>query len=221
GTGLLISINVSLSMLAATLVVLVTGPMLIDDGIGREIVLSNIAETHRPRAEALIDKKWADLTEGEQKFVEQQGGREKAYMKQDYFGIRLAWYMWPATGLMIAAAITAVLLQWRLIVESFRQLRQAGHPPSNPPNGLMTEDHYWKERVQTPYRGREDVSLTTVVMGALLLTAALAVVQQYFFQMSYVQTALAVLCSLPLILVGIRVLGETNNGPISVMMNGL
>jgi len=39
--------------------------------------------------------------------------------------------------------------------------------------------------------------------------------------MSYVQTALAVACSLPLILVGVRVLGETNNGPISVMMNGL
>src|SRR5436305_13713492 len=39
--------------------------------------------------------------------------------------------------------------------------------------------------------------------------------------MSYLQTVIAVLCSLPLILVGIRVLGETNNGPVSVMMNGL
>ena len=39
--------------------------------------------------------------------------------------------------------------------------------------------------------------------------------------MSYLQTVVAVICSLPLILVGIRVLGETNNGPISVMMNGL
>src|SRR5213075_1558942 len=28
-------------------------------------------------------------------------------------------------------------------------------------------------------------------------------------------------CSLPLVLVGVRVLGETNFGPISVMMNGL
>jgi uncharacterized oligopeptide transporter (OPT) family protein len=50
---------------------------------------------------------------------------------------------------------------------------------------------------------------------------ALAVVQHQNFGMSYLQTGVAVVCSLPLILVGIRVLGETNNGPISVMMNGL
>jgi uncharacterized oligopeptide transporter (OPT) family protein len=53
------------------------------------------------------------------------------------------------------------------------------------------------------------------------LTVALAVIQEMNFGLSYVQTVVAVLCTLPLILVGNRVLGETNFGPISVMMNGL
>jgi len=53
------------------------------------------------------------------------------------------------------------------------------------------------------------------------LTVLLAIIQKLNFGLSYLQTAVAVLCTLPLILVGNRVLGETNFGPISVMMNGL
>lgn len=198
GTGLLIGLNVGLSMLAATIVIWITGPILIDSGIGKEIVLSNVAVEHRTKSETLIDKNWDDLTKDEQKFVKEKGGKQAAYMQGNYFSILLAWYMWPATGLMIAAAITAVLLKWRSIVESFKHLRaEAGQGKS------------------------EDVSLTTVIVGSVILTGILAVVLNNYFGMGYLQTIVAVLCSLPLILVGIRVLGETNNGPVSVMMNGL
>jgi uncharacterized oligopeptide transporter (OPT) family protein len=199
GTGLLISLNVCLSMLAATVLFAVTGPELIERGVGRDIVLNNVHATYRQQVEGLIDRDWKELTPAEQKLVRQHGGKQAAaYMQKDYYVPLLAWYMWPATGLMIAAAITAVLLKWRSIAQSFRDLQQQARQGTS-----------------------EDVSLSTVLIGSLILTAGLAWVQHEYFEMDYVQTIIAVLCSLPLILVGIRVLGETNNGPISVMMNGL
>jgi uncharacterized oligopeptide transporter (OPT) family protein len=198
GTGLLIGLNVSLSMLAATLVVVGVGPRLVESGVGREIVLNGVGPEHRAECERLIDKGWDELTPEEQAFVKEHGNKQADYTQQKYFSIMLLWFMWPATGLMITSAITAVLLKWRSIVESFRHLR-----------------------VSAARGGGEDMSLRTVAVGSVLLTAALAVVAKHYFDMSYVQTVVAVLCSLPLILVGVRVLGETNNGPISVMMNGL
>ncbi|HKI31841.1 MAG TPA: OPT/YSL family transporter [Gemmataceae bacterium] len=239
GSGLLIGLNVSLSMLAATAVVRLAGPHLIEVGIGREIVLSNVGDRQVPNmhlvtslgvlgartpleaatlaavsreggeiapplvdtrkeCEQLIDKPWDELSFHERAFVAVYGNKQADYMQQKYFSIMLLWFMWPATGLMITSAITAVLLKWRSIAESFRHLR-----------------------VSAAGGQSEDVSLGSVALGSVLLTVALAVVARLYFNMSPVQTVLAVVCSLPLILVGIRVLGETNNGPISVMMNGL
>jgi uncharacterized oligopeptide transporter (OPT) family protein len=198
GTGLLISVNVSLSMLAGTLLVAGAGPYLLDQGIGRDIVLQSVPAEVRPQSEQLLGKDWEDLTAEEQEFARAHGGRQAAYLRKQYFPIVLLWFMWPATALMITSALTAVLLRWRSVVASFAQLRVRGRG-----------------------QDREEVSLRTVLLGSLVLTVALAVIQEQNFGMSYVQSAVAVLCSLPLILVGVRVLGETNFGPISVMMNGL
>jgi uncharacterized oligopeptide transporter (OPT) family protein len=197
GTGMLNGINVDLSMLAGALIVVGVGPHLIESGIGKEIVLSNVAAEHRSQARELIDREPASLTKEEQDFIKRHGNKQAAYMRGDLFPVVLLWFMWPATGMMIASALTAVLLKWRSVVESLTLLGKGGHTT------------------------QEDVSLKAIIGWSAVLTVALAVVQHENFGMSYVQTVLAVLCSLPLILVGIRVLGETNNGPISVMMNGL
>jgi uncharacterized oligopeptide transporter (OPT) family protein len=198
GSGMLVGLRVSLSLLGGSLLMLLVGPYLIENGIGRDIVLTNVAPEYRSRAQELIDKKWEKLSEDDKDFVKAHGNRQAAYMQGSYFGVVLLWFMWPATGLMITSAVTAVLLKWRSIAESFRQLRRQG-----------VEEQ------------REDVSLGTIVTGSLVLAIALAIIQERNFGLSYLQTTLAVLFSLPLILVGNRVLGETNFGPISVMMNGL
>lgn len=242
GAGMLIGINVCLSLLIGTTIVALGGPYLVDRGIGQEIVLNNVANRSVPRMQVvsalsplgsssplgianmtafsqidgaltsgealvnaheecqrLIDKPWTDLSFHEKAFISTYGDRQANYMKREkLFPIVLLWFMWPATGLMIFSAITAVMLKWRTVIASFTQLRaHAGH------------------------ENREDVSLTTIVVGSTLLTVLLAIIQKENFGLSYVQTAVAVLCTLPLILVGNRVLGETNFGPISVMMNGL
>jgi uncharacterized oligopeptide transporter (OPT) family protein len=199
GSGLLIGLNVSLSLLAATAVFQATGPILFRQGIVREMLVRSFNADDRSRADPLLDQPWDELSKEDQGFIAERGGRPVlSYMKHDYYPILLLWFMWPATALMITSAITAVLLKWRAIVDSFRHLR-----------------------VSADQRGGEDMSLRTVVVGGILFTVGLAVVQRQNFGMSYLQTAVAVACSLPLILVGVRVLGETNNGPISVMMNGL
>jgi uncharacterized oligopeptide transporter (OPT) family protein len=241
GTGVLIGLNVSLSMLAGSAIVVGAGRFLVEQGVARDIVLSNVADRDVPRMQVvtalgllgqqnplmaaetaavsqadagpalqprlvnsrqecrrLIEGPWEGLRFHDKSFVLTYGNRQADYMQGNYFAILLLWFMWPATGMMIASALTAVLLKWRSIVASFRQLRQR--------NGR---------------HAREDVSLWTILIGASFLATSLAVIQHHNFGMSYVQTAVAVVCSLPLILIGIRVLGETNNGPISVMMNGL
>jgi uncharacterized oligopeptide transporter (OPT) family protein len=105
--------------------------------------------------------------------------------------------MWPATALMVASAMTAVALKWRDIAEIFRHLQ-----------------------VERGAKG-EDMSLPAIAAWAAALTVALAWIQYTHFGMSLLQTMIAVLASLPLMLVGIRVLGETNNGPVSAMSNAL
>ena len=104
--------------------------------------------------------------------------------------------MWPTTALIIAASLTAVPLQWRSIGSMFRSLfsRRAGSD-------------------------RPDVSLRTTILGVAVLATILAFVQNVYFGMSYLETFAAVV--IELMLIGVRVLGATNFGPVSVTANSL
>ncbi len=54
-----------------------------------------------------------------------------------------------------------------------------------------------------------------------MLAVILAFVQNLYFGMSYLETFVAVIVELPLMLIGVRVLGATNFGPVSVTANSL
>ncbi len=106
----------------------------------------------------------------------------------------LLWVMWPATGMMVAGGITALLLKWKSLVASFRSLKGAA--------------------VQSG-----DFPLRWVVVGSLLASAALVAVQYGVLGTPVWQSLLAIVLSIPLMVVALRVLGETNWGPISTMTN--
>ncbi len=106
----------------------------------------------------------------------------------------LLWVMWPATGMLIAGGLTALVLRWRLLVKTFRNLSGA------------------------EIRG-EDFPMKWVIGGSVVCSVALVVVQHGALGMSIWMTIVAILLSVPLMLVGIRVLGETNWGPISALSN--
>ncbi|HEV7396592.1 MAG TPA: OPT/YSL family transporter [Pyrinomonadaceae bacterium] len=110
------------------------------------------------------------------------------------FAETLRWVMWPATGLMVAGGLTSLALKWKLIVKTFRGLR-----------GSQIEHN--------------DFPMSLVAIGSIVMTVVICLVQYFSMGIPVYLSFIAILLTLPLMLVGLRVLGETNWGPISAMSN--
>lgn len=106
----------------------------------------------------------------------------------------LFWVMWPATGMLVAGGLTALALRWKLLVSTFKSLRGAKI-------------------------GTSEFPLSFVVPGIVVSAICLVIVQKHFLGMPIWITLVAIVLSVPLMLVGLRVLGETNWGPISALSN--
>ncbi len=106
----------------------------------------------------------------------------------------LFWVMWPATGMLVAGGITALALRWRILIETFRSLRHATI-------------------------GGEEMPLSVVAIGVAISGTTLCAIQATLLDMPVWMTIAAIIFSVPLMLVGLRVLGETNWGPISALSN--
>jgi uncharacterized oligopeptide transporter (OPT) family protein len=113
------------------------------------------------------------------------------------YPLTLRWVMWPATGLMVAGGLTSLALKWNLIVKTFR--------------GLKTSSVGEQRQREFP--------MSWVVIGSLVMTVVICLVQYFSMGIPLWLSFIAILLSLPLMLVGLRVLGETNWGPISAMSN--
>jgi uncharacterized oligopeptide transporter (OPT) family protein len=111
----------------------------------------------------------------------------------------LRWVMWPATGLMVAGGLTALVLKWKLIVKTFSSLKGDDIGPGSGP--------------------ATDFPLKYVIGGSLFLATALCVFQYLSLGFPIWLTIVSLLLSVVLMLVGIRVLGETNWAPISALAN--
>jgi uncharacterized oligopeptide transporter (OPT) family protein len=194
GMGLLVGTRVGLSMLIGVAFVGLAGPQIIGRA-GFDIVATGIAPQNVAQCQALYES--ATRTAEQTGFVASSCGQLSSLIAGDDFSIVLLWVMWPATALLVSSALTTVLLRWRSIVTMFRQLAAARPTPT--------------------FGG--DISLRTTLIGVGLCTIALAYIQNVHFGLSYVQTFVAVLFELPLMLIGVRVLGETNFGPVSVTAN--
>lgn len=106
----------------------------------------------------------------------------------------LLWIMWPGTGMLIAGGLTALFLKWRTLARTFSTMSA--------------------KAVQSG-----DVPLKFIAVGVALASAGVVIAQYAFFDMPIWLTLVAIVCSAPLMLVGLRVLGETNWGPISQLTN--
>ncbi|MBX7099411.1 MAG: OPT/YSL family transporter [Myxococcaceae bacterium] len=106
----------------------------------------------------------------------------------------LFWVMWPATGMLIAGGMTALALKWKVLARSFSGLTGA-------------------------QVGSSELPMKVVLGGAAACTVVLMVIQQVNLGVPWWVTLLATIASVPLMLVGLRVLGETNWGPISSLSN--
>jgi len=106
----------------------------------------------------------------------------------------LLWVMWPGTGMLIAGGLTALFLKYKTLLRTFSTMST--------------------KAVQTG-----DVPLKLIGLGAALSSVALVITQYAFFDLPIWMTLIAIVLSVPLMLVGLRVLGETNWGPISQLTN--
>jgi putative OPT family oligopeptide transporter len=102
--------------------------------------------------------------------------------------------MWPSVGMLVAGGICALLLRWRVLMATLRSLA-AADATSN------------------------DLPLRWVWTGGGISALLVIAVQWLFFATPIWHSVLAILLALPLGLVALRVLGETNWGPISTMTN--
>jgi uncharacterized oligopeptide transporter (OPT) family protein len=102
--------------------------------------------------------------------------------------------MWPSVGMLVAGGIAALLLRWRVLMATLRSLA-AADATSN------------------------DLPLHWVWTGSGISALLVIAVQSMFFGTPIWHSVLAIVLALPLGLVALRVLGETNWGPISTMTN--
>jgi uncharacterized oligopeptide transporter (OPT) family protein len=106
----------------------------------------------------------------------------------------LFWTMWPATAMLVASGLAALVLRWRILTKTFQNLSKAA-------------------------ASAEAFPIKWVAAGVAVTGVALVVVQRISLGLEIWVTIVAILLSLPLMLVGLRVLGETNWGPISALSN--
>ncbi|MHB8529819.1 MAG: OPT/YSL family transporter [Caulobacteraceae bacterium] len=106
----------------------------------------------------------------------------------------LLWIMWPGIGMIMAGGLTALAVRWRMLLEAFKTLSAASI-------------------------SGEEFPLSFVVVGVVVLAIAFCVIQRLFFGLPMWLSLIAVLLAIPLMLVGLRALGETNWGPIGSLSN--
>ncbi|HEY1751851.1 MAG TPA: OPT family oligopeptide transporter [Caulobacteraceae bacterium] len=106
----------------------------------------------------------------------------------------LNWVLWPGVGMMISGGLTVLVLRWRLLAEALKGLRSAD-------------------------TAGDEFPLSWVIGGSVVLAIAFCILQQLFFGLPIWMSAIAVAASIPLMLVGLRALGETNWGPIGALSN--
>jgi OPT family oligopeptide transporter len=167
----------------------------------------------------------------------------------------LFWVMWPATGMMVAGGLAALVLRWRALVRTFTRsplVRSISAGDAAAPRGLQpqpgataiaathsqmvgTEGQSARQPQSTAIAATPGQSVTAsvpasnpasdefplrwVLVGVVLTGAALVIVQKTMLDQAVWITVAAIVLSLPLALVGLRVLGETNWGPISALSN--
>ncbi|MBI5211464.1 MAG: OPT/YSL family transporter [Elusimicrobia bacterium] len=115
-----------------------------------------------------------------------------------HFKYVVQWMMWPATAMMVAAALTSVIIP---LVQNF--LSRGKGPAEEEVRSLADEE----------------IPLWWTATGISVCVALLVWLTSSWFSMSWTEVLLAVAIQPVLIVAGLRVLGITGSGPVSLMAN--
>ncbi|HNV70365.1 MAG TPA: OPT/YSL family transporter, partial [Candidatus Ozemobacteraceae bacterium] len=197
GIGMLVPLSVGLSGLLGTYVINVFG-----DKVARHAALSGVATEHYDKCMTLVDT--FPSLEGAEKagaleFLTTHGGKAVEFLQSgSHFKYVVQWMMWPATAMMIAAALTSVIIP---VVQNVMSRKSE--------EGQAEETSLADEEIPAwwSYAG---IAVSVVLLVVLTST---------WFQMPVAEVLLAVAIQPVLIVAGLRVLGITGSGPVSLMAN--
>jgi hypothetical protein len=133
-------------------------------------------------------------------FLAQSCGKAAEFSQaHSHFKYVVQWMMWPATAMMIAAAVTSVLIP---VVRSVLARKSDG--PEEP-----------------AFESQADETIPTwwVVTGLTVSVTLLVWLTTSWFHMPWTEVLLAMAIQPLLIVAGLRVLGITGSGPVSLMAN--
>jgi uncharacterized oligopeptide transporter (OPT) family protein len=133
-------------------------------------------------------------------FLTTNCGKAAEYLQSpSHFKYIVQWMMWPATALMIAAALTSVIIP---VVQNMLSSKKEDDPIH--PEISHADEH---------------IPLWWTVTGISVSVALLVWLTSSWFDMPWGQVLLAVAIQPILIVAGLRVLGITGSGPVSLMAN--
>jgi len=119
-------------------------------------------------------------------------------LSTSHFKYVVQWMMWPATAMMIAAALTSVFIPvFKHIVSKKKE----------------------EEKDDFKSLADEEIPLWWTITGILSSILVLAWITSSWFNMPWTEVLLAILIQPLLIIAGLRVLGITGSGPVSLMAN--
>ncbi len=198
GIGMLVPLSVGLSGLMGTWLVSAFG-----ETVAKYSALSGVTgETFNTCLKTLNSVGGLDGAPKAQAmgFLNATCGKAGEYVgAASHFKYVVQWMMWPATALMISAALTSVIIP---IVLHF-----------------LHKDEVKFEKKEFVSMADETIPLWWTVTGISVTVTLLVWMTSSWFDMPWKEVLLAVALQPILIISGLRVLGITGNGPVSLMAN--
>ncbi|OGS07830.1 MAG: hypothetical protein A2270_01160 [Elusimicrobia bacterium RIFOXYA12_FULL_51_18] len=198
GIGMLVPLSVGLSGLLGTWLVSAFG-----ETVAKYSALSGVAQENF--ANCLNTLNSVGGLDGAQKaaamdFLNATCGKAAEFAgASSHFKYVVQWMMWPATAMMISAALTSIIVP---IVLHFLHKDK-----------VKFEKHEFKSLAD------ESIPLWWTITGISVTVTLLVWMTSSWFDMPWTQVLLAVAIQPILIIAGLRVLGITGSGPVSLMAN--
>jgi hypothetical protein len=197
GLGMLVPLSVGLSGLLGTWILNAFGEKVAVfsalSGVGPDQFTACVDRVGQFGALAGVEKEQALA------FLAANCGKASEFVTAgSHFKYVVQWMMWPATAMMVAAAVTSVIVP---IVRNL--MERKGEASGNEVVSLADEE----------------IPVWWTVSGLVLSLVLLVWLTTTWFEMPWTQVLLAVGIQPLLIIAGLRVLGITGSGPVSLMAN--
>ncbi|OFZ19541.1 MAG: hypothetical protein A2X94_12640 [Bdellovibrionales bacterium GWB1_55_8] len=199
GLGMLVPLSVGLSGLLGTWIVNSFG-----ETAAMYAALSGVASSHFDTCLATLGN--VGTLGGPEKtaaldFLTANCGKATEYVQStSHFKYVVQWMMWPATAMMISAALTSVLIS---VVKNIWDRKL----------GDVSKEE------EEPSLADEEIPVWWTATGISVSVVLLVWLTSSWFSMPWTQVLLAIAIQPILIIAGLRVLAITGSGPVSLMAN--